>query len=164
MAQGTLVALLVEQGLECREQGVGDDFGAYCSGVNAVLLDGSGDIDKIDVNHGNDCGVMFGCHRGKDRVKLADVIGTKVRRKGDTGEQDFDVRALECGEDSIKIIPGQIERKSPEAIVAAKLDDHDGGMHADDGPDTGQGILGGGSAGPLVGDYVVIAKLVEVSL
>ena len=68
---------------------------------------------------------------------------------------------LERGEDLVEIAAGLIERKAAQAVVAAELNDDDCGMHAQKGRQAGDGVLGGGSAGALIDDLIVIAAMDE---
>jgi len=65
--------------------------------VNAVLLDGAGDMDKVFVEHGNKRRVVLRGEIAKGLVEGVDVIRTVVGRKGDAGEQDLDVRISKGG-------------------------------------------------------------------
>ena len=45
--------LAAEQGLEGGQERFGDDLGALGCGMDAVRLDGVGDVDQVFVDHGN---------------------------------------------------------------------------------------------------------------
>ena len=97
--------------------------------------------------------------------KALNVIGTVVGRQRDAGEQDLDVSGVERGEDGIEIAARLIGRKTAQAVVAAEFHDDDCGMR----PCTIARMLatasfGGGAAGALIFDLVVVAALVEVAL
>jgi hypothetical protein len=53
--------------------------------------------------------------------------------------------------------------QAAEAVVAAEFDDHDFRVQEQDGAEAGDGVLGGGAAGALVDDFVVVAAGVEVA-
>ena len=91
-----------------------------------------------------------------------DVVGAVVGRQGDAGEQNLDVRVLKRGEHLVEVAAGLVEGQAAQAVVAAELDDDDGGMQAQDGVQAGDGILGGGAAGALVDDLVVVAACSRV--
>ncbi len=95
---------------------------------------------------------------------MLDVVGAVVGRQGDAGEQDFDVRVFERGQHLVEIAAGLVEGQAAQAVVAAELDDDDFGMQEQDGAQTGDGVLGGGAAGALIDDLVVVAAAVEVPL
>ena len=65
--------------------------------MNAVLLDGAGDMDKVFVEHGNKRRVVLRGEIAKGLVEGVDVVGAVVGRKGDAGEQDLDVRISKGG-------------------------------------------------------------------
>ena len=67
-------------------------------------------------------------------------------------------------EDLIEIAAGLIERQAAETVVAAELDDYDLRMQAEMDVKAGDGVLGGGSAGALIDDLVVVALGVELPL
>ena len=52
------------------EQGVGDDLGAFGGGMNAVALDGAGNVDQIFVDHGHEGDVVLGREIAKDLVEV----------------------------------------------------------------------------------------------
>jgi len=156
--------LLVQQRPERGRHCFGKDFGAFGGGVDAVLLNGVGDVDQVLVNHGHEGGVVFGCHIDEHLLEGVDVIGTIIRREGDAGQQDFDVRVFEGGQNGIEILPRLGGGQATEAVVPAELDDDDFGVRAQYGWETGDGVLGGGAAGALVEDFVVVTVTLELSL
>lgn len=132
--------------------------------MDAVLLDGAGDVDEVFVDHGDEAYVMLGGEIAEDFVERSDVVGTIVRGQGDAREDNLDVRGLKGGEDGIKVVAGLIGRKSAEAVIAAEFDYDHGGMRLDDRADVRDCVLGGGAAGAAVLDFVFVAALVEVAL
>jgi hypothetical protein len=159
-----LAGLLAEERCELRQEGTGDDLGAFGGGMNTVLLDGAGDVDQILVDHGNEGRVVFRGEIAENLVEGLDVVGAVVRRKGDAGEEHLDVRGFEGGEDRVKILLCLMGRQSPEPVVAAEFDDDDGGVGLDDCVYVGGCVLGGGAAGAPVFDLVFVAALVQIAL
>jgi len=129
--------------------------------MDAVLLDGAGDVDEVLVEHGYEGGVVLGGEIAKGLVEGLDVVGAVVGRQGDAGEQDLDVCGFKGGEHGIKIVAGQVGGQAAEAVVTAEFDDHDFRMQGQDGGETGDGVLGGSAAGAFVDDFVVVAVGVE---
>ena len=162
---GVLFAgLLFEQGFESRQKGLSDDFGALHGGVDAVALDGAGDVNEVFVDHGDEGGVVFGGHVFEELLEGLDVLLSVVWREGDAGEQDADVGGFECGEHLVEVFARLVEREAAKTVVAAEFDDDDLGMEGDNGAQTAQCVFGGGAAGSLVVDGVVIAGAVEIAL
>ena len=56
------------------------------------------------------------------------------------------------------------KRQSAQTVIAAKFHDHDGGMQLQEIGQCSDGILGGGAAGALIDDFVVVAFGVEFLL
>ena len=59
--------------------------------MNAVGLNGVGDVDQILVDHGDERHAMACSQVAKDLLEGFDVVGAIIRREGDAGEQDFDM-------------------------------------------------------------------------
>ena len=132
--------------------------------MNAVRLDGVGDMDQVLVDHGHKGDVCLRGQVAEDLIEGLDVVGPVVGRQGDAGEQNFDVRGFERGQDLIEVAAGLIERQAAQAVVAAEFYNDDFRMKAQDGEQAGDGIFGGGAAGALVDDLVVVALGVELPL
>jgi len=129
--------------------------------MNAVGLDGSGDIDEILVEHGHEGDAALGREIAKDLVEGADVVRAIIGRQRDAGEKDFYVSVQERGEHLIEIRAGLGDGQAAEAVVAAELDNHDGRVKPQDIGQSRKRILGGGTAGALVDNFVPIALGVE---
>ena len=155
---------LMQQRLEGCEHGVGQKVGAFGGGVDAVLLDGAGNVDEVFVDHGNEGGVVPGGEVAKGLVEGLDVVGAVVGRESDSGKQDFDMRVRESRENSIKVVAGHVWGQAAEAVIATEFHDHDFRVQAQDPRKAGDGVFGGGAAGALVADFVVIAAGVEFLL
>jgi len=132
--------------------------------VNAVFLDGVGDVDQVFVDHGHGGGVVLGRDVAEDLLELVDVVRAVVGRQGDAGEQDFYVRGFEGGEDLVQVVLSLIGWKAAEAVIAAEFDDDDFRVKLQYGVETGCGVFGGGAAGALIADFVVVAVGVELLL
>ena len=74
------------------------------------------------------------------------------------------MRRLERRQHGVKIVLGLREGQSAEAVVAAKLNNHNVGMEAKDGGQGGDGVLGGGAAGALVDDVGMVPLSVQLTL
>ena len=75
----------------------GDELRAFGGGMNAVGLDGAGDLIDAVVEHGHEGQMMFGRSVVKDGVETLYVVGAVVGRQGYAYEQDADVGCLERG-------------------------------------------------------------------
>jgi len=156
--------LLLQQGGQGGEEGIGDDFGAFGGGVDAIWLDGSGDVDEVLINHGDEGCVVLGGEVSKDLVERLDVVAAVVRRERDAGEQDADMGVFESRKDGVEVAACLGGGHTAKAVVAAEFDDDDGGMKLQDWTKAGGCVLGGGAAGSKIRYFVMEATLVEVSL
>jgi len=100
--------LFVQQRQQFREDCAGDDLGAYGSGVNAVLLDGAGNVNEVLVDHGDERNSVFGGEVAEDLIEGLDVIGAVVRRQSDASQKNSDVCTLKSGEDSVEVLTSLI--------------------------------------------------------
>lgn len=132
--------------------------------MDAIGLNGSGNMNEVFVEHGDEGGVVLGGERGEDLVEGLDIVGAIVGREGDAGQQDFDVRAFEHGQNLVEIVAGHIGGQAAKTVVAAELHDDDFGVQAQDGADVGKGVFSGGATGALIDDFIVIAGGVEFLL
>ena len=83
----------------------------------------------------------------KDLIEGVDVVGPVIGRQRDAGEQDFYMRALKRGEHLVEIRARLGDGQAAQAVVAAKLDNHDGRVQAQDSGQGGERVFGGGAAG-----------------
>ena len=129
--------------------------------MDAIALDGSGDIDQIFIEHGHQGNVVHGREVAKDLIERADVVGSVIGRQRDSGQEDLYVRTLERGENLIEIGARLVDRQAAQSVVAAKLDNHDGGVKAQYIGEACERILGSGAACALVDDLVRVATRIE---
>lgn len=114
--------LLVQQGQEQREEVFREEFGAFCCGVYAVGLDGSGHGVDVRVEHGQQRHVVARGNLVIQEIELMNVGLAVVGRERDAGEYDFSVRGEQAGDDGLKIAFGDGEWKAAEPVVAAEFD------------------------------------------
>lgn len=107
---------------------------------------------------------MAGGQIAEELIEGVDVVWPVVGRKCDAGEENFDMRCLERGDDLVEIVPGLVEGQAAEAVVATELNDDDGGMKTEQIGQAGDGVLGGGSAGSLVKNAIGVAVAGEDAL
>ena len=100
----------MQQGLESGENGAGQDIRTFHGWMNAVLLDGVRHMDEVFVDHGDKRGVVFRSNVAEDLIEGMDVVRAVVGRKGDSSEQDFDVRAFKRCEHLVEVAAGLVER------------------------------------------------------
>ena len=129
--------------------------------MNAVALNGSGDVDEVDVEHGNEGDVMLCGEIAKNLLERVNVVGTIIGRKRDAGEQDLDVSAFEAAENLLKIFPRLVDRQTAQAIVAAELNDDDFRVHAQNEGKSADRVFRRGAAGALIDDVVGVAVRCE---
>lgn len=89
--------------LEDREECFGDDLRPFGRGMDAVALNGAGNIHQIDIQHWHQSHMMFGRKVAKNLIERSDVVRAVIGGKGDSGEQDPDMQALESCERLIEI-------------------------------------------------------------
>ena len=65
-------------------------------------------------------------------VELLDVVGAVVGWEGDAGEDDFGSAGFEGWDDVVEVGAGVFDAEAAEAVVAAELDDDDGGLKGED--------------------------------
>ena len=128
-----LVAALAEQGCQDWQEGFCEDLRAFGGGVNAVVLDGVGNVDEVLVDHGDEGGVMLCGQIAEELVEGVDVVGAVVGGQGDAGEQDLDVSGFKGCEDLVEITASLVEGQAAEAVVAAELDEDDFRVEGEDG-------------------------------
>ena len=156
--------LFAKQRSETGQDGASDDLGAFGGRVDAVLLDGAGDVDQVFVDHGDEGDVVLDGEITEAFVKSLDVVRSVVGRKSDAGEKHFNVRRFEGGEDSVEVLAGLVGRETAEAIVAAEFNDDEEWVGLDHRVYVRGCILGCGTAGAAVFDFVFVAALVEEAL
>ena len=61
-----------------------------------------------------------------------DIVGAGVGREGDAGEDDFAAGVDEGGDDSVEVAARVGDGDAAKAVVAAKFDDDDGGVEAEE--------------------------------
>ena len=132
--------------------------------MGSVFLHHAGDSEDALEKKRQQRDAVFFCKQGVGCVEACDVVGAVVGWERDAGEDDGDFAGFEGGYDLIEIGAGVFDAQAAEAVVAAELDDDDGGLQGDDAIDAVDAVLGGVSADALVDDAVVIASGVERGL
>jgi len=143
---------------------VRDDLRTFGGGMDAVGLDGAGDVDQVFVDHGHEGGVVLGGQFAEELIELPDVLLAVIGRQRDAGEQRFHMSGFESGEHLVEIAARLGERQAAQAVVAAEFDNDDSGMQRQNGAQIGDGVFGGCAAGALIDDFVVKAVSVKVAL
>jgi putative ABC transport system ATP-binding protein len=132
--------------------------------VDAVALNGAGHVHQVFVDHGDKrCVVLLG-EVAEDLVEPANVIRAVIGRKRDAGEQHLDMRGGKSGENVIETLAALFEGETAEAVVAAEFDDYDGWTRGENGANADCSVLGGGAAGALIFNGVLVAALAEIAL
>ena len=142
----------------------GDDLVSCGRGVGLVGLHHPVDSEDALKEKGEYRHAVFFSNQSVGVVELFDVVGAVVRREGDAGEDDFGAAGFEGGDNLVEVGARVFDAKAAEAIVAAELDDDDGGLHGDDGVDALDAVFGGVAADAFVDDAIVITPGVEVGL
>ena len=156
--------LLLEQGEDEGEEVAGDDLIAFGGGVGLVALHHSRDsVDALEQEGKHRDAVLAG-QQGVGLVELLDVVGAVVGGQGDAGKGDLGAGVLEGGDDLIEVGAGGCDGQAAQAVVAAELDDDDGGMQGEYLGQALNSVLGGVSADALIVDAVANVEMVQVGL
>ena len=129
--------------------------------MDAVCLNCAGDMDQVFIEHGHEGCVVLGGNVAEDLLEGLDIVLAVVWGQSNAGEQDFDVRAFERGQNLVEVAAGLVGGQAAKAVVAAELDDDDFRVQEQNGTEIGDGVLGGGAARALVRDFVAVAAGVE---
>ena len=71
---------------------------------------------------------------------------------------------LKSGEHLVEVAARLIGGQAAQAVIAAEFNDDNFGVQQQDGAEIGDGVLGGGAAGALVVDSVVVTERIEFLL
>jgi len=156
--------LFVQKRQEERQEIVGDELRSFCRRVDAVFLNGSGNRVDIGVEHGKERHAVFRRDETVGFIEGLDVVGTVVTRQGDASEDDFAAGVDEGGDDGIEVAARVGDGEAAEAVVAAELNDDNGGMEAENVLQAVDSVFAGVAADAGVDDLVVVAAVVEVGL
>lgn len=138
------------------EDVLGDELVAAGGGVGAVGLHHAVDaVDALKEEGEEGDGIFFG-EEGVGGLELLDVVGAVVGGEGDAGEGDLGAGGFEAGEDLVEVGAGIFDAQAAEAVVAAELNDDDGGVEGEDALDAVEAVLGGVAADALVDDAVFV--------
>ena len=142
----------------------GDYLVAGGGGVGAVALHHAGDSVDVLEEEGEERSFVFGGEQRVGGVELLDVVGAVVGRESDAGEDYFCAGGFEGGDDVVEVGAGVFDAETAEAVVAAELNDCNGGVEGEDGGEALNAVLGGGAADAEVDDAVFVALPVEIGL
>ena len=129
--------------------------------MDAVALDRSRNVDQILIEHGHNRDVVLRRETAKDFIERANVVASIIRRKRDAGEQDLYMSFLQGREHLIEIGARLVDGQAAQAVVAAKLHDHNGRVQAQHIGQAGERIFGGCAARALVDHFVRVAARIE---
>jgi hypothetical protein len=132
--------------------------------MNAVCLDGSGNVHKILVDHWHNCCSVFCSEVREDLVELVNVVWAIVGWEGDASDQYFDLCILKSREDGVEIGTRLVEGKATEAIISTELNNDDCRMQGNNRMKANNRVFAGCATGSFVRNFVVVAKFVEVAL
>ena len=132
--------------------------------MGAVALHHSGDAVDVLEQEGKQGNAVLLCDEGVGLVELADVVGAVVGWEGDAGEGDASAGVLQGGDDLVEIGAGVCDGQAAQTVVAAELDEDDGGVEGENAGETLEAVLSGVAADALIVDAVVDVALVEGGL
>ena len=142
----------------------GDDLVAAGGGVDVVWLHEAGDTVDLVEDEGEHGDFVLVGEQDVGLVELADVVAAVAGRDGDAGEGEGETGGFELADDAVEVAAGVGDGEAAEAVVAAELDDDEGGVEIEDAADAGEAVLGGVAADAFVDDAVVVTGLVQVAL
>lgn len=90
-----------------------------------VALHHAVDAEDSSEKKGQQRDVVFSCQEDVGLIELLDVIGTVVRRKSDTREDDLCSTGFEGGKYLVEVRASVFNAETSQAVVAAKLNDND---------------------------------------
>lgn len=154
----------MQQGQQQRQQVLGDEPRALGRGVNAVRLDGSGQVVDACVEHGQQRHVIFLSHAAVHFIELMNVVLAVVGRQRDAGQQHGNVRGAQAAHQRAEVALGHIQRKAAQPVVAAELDDDGRRMQPEHARQAVECVFGGVAAHAGVDDAVVISARGQVML
>ena len=154
--------VLEERGDEA-EDVLGDDFVAGGGGVGAVALHHAGDSEDVLEQEGQQGDVVLLGQKSVGVGELVDVVGAVVGGQGDAGEDDLGAGVLRVLTMWSRLARESCDGQAAEAVVAAELDDDDGGVEGRR-VEAIDAVLGGVAADAFVDDAVGVAAGVEVGL
>ncbi len=74
------------------------------------------------------------------------------------------MRSFERAKNLVEVVARLIEWQPAEPVVPTEFDDYGIGVKAQNRWEAGNRVLGGGSAGTLIDDFVVVALCIQMSL
>lgn len=156
--------LFAQQGQQQRQQMLCNEARALGSRVNAVRLNGAGQVVNTRVKHRQQRHVILGGDAAVHLVELVDIGLPVVGRKGNAGQQHLDVRRAQPAREDVEVALGHVEWKAAQPIVAAEFHNNDGRMQGEDPRQAVERVFGGVAAHPGIDDAVVISTRGQVML
>ena len=132
--------------------------------MDVVSLHHARDAVRALEDEGDHGDLVFGGERGVVAVELAHVVGPVAGWERDAGEGDLSAAILQATEDGVEVGASVGYGKTAETVVAAKLDDDEGGMHVEDAADAGEAVFCGVAADAFVDDAIFVTGVVQISL
>ncbi len=132
--------------------------------MDAVLLNGAGEMNQVLVDHRDKGNMVAGGECSEDLAEGVHVVHAVVGRQRDAGEKNFDMRGLKRAENLVEVAACLGEREAAEPVVSTEFDNYGVGVKAQNCWKAGNRVLGGGSAGTLIDDFVVIALCIQMPL
>lgn len=149
--------LSFQHGFEECEDVFGYEGVAFGGGVDAVGLDGSGDVVDVGVEEGQERDTELFGSQHVSFIDALNVVLTVIWRESDAGERYLYTRVLQRGDDLVEVGARGGDGKAAESVVASELYDGDGGMRGDHAFEPVDGVFAGVSADAHVENAVVIA-------
>jgi len=129
--------------------------------MDAVFLNSAGDGVDAGVEHGEQGNMVFGSDEAVGFVEGFDVVGAVIGRQSDAGEDDFAAGLQQSGDDGVEVAAGVGDGDAAESVVAAELDDDNGGMEAEDVFEAVDAVFGSVAADTGVDNFVAVAAAIE---
>ncbi len=127
---------------------------ALGGGVGGVVLHVAGDAVDVFEEEGEEAEVVLACEGGVHGVEFFDVVGAVVGGEGDAGEDNLGAGFLELVDHGGEVGLGLFDGEAAETVVAAELDDDDGGVVGYDAGEAVEAVFGGVAGDAVVEDVV----------
>lgn len=149
---------------EQRQEMLGEQLGAFRSRVDAIVLDGAGNGVDAGIEFGQQGHVILCRNQPVGLIKLTNVVGAVIGRKGDAGEEDLAAGVDQSGDDGVEVAACGVDGDAAEPVVAAEFDNSHGRVEAEDVFQAVDSVFAGIAADAGVDNPVVIAASIEERL
>jgi hypothetical protein len=141
-----------------------NQLGAFCGGVNSILLDRIRNRVHVGVQHGQQRSMIFGRDLRENGVELADVVRTVIGRQRDAEQQNLASCPAQGSNNRVQVVARRCERQPAQSVIASQLDDDDCRMQFNDVVQPIDRIFCSIPADALIDHAVAVSASVQISL